>query len=37
MTARKLLAEMGRPLDDGELVRRIRGGETGLFELVMRR
>jgi len=25
------------PLDDAELVRRIRGGETALFELVMRR
>src|SRR5216684_2082705 len=37
LNARKLLAEVVGPLDDAELVRRIRGGETALFELVMRR
>ncbi|HKC61377.1 MAG TPA: RNA polymerase sigma factor [Myxococcales bacterium] len=37
MNARKLLADVVGPLDDAELVRRIRGGETALFELVMRR
>jgi len=37
LNARKLLVDMGGPLDDAELVRRIRGGETALFELVMRR
>jgi RNA polymerase sigma-70 factor, ECF subfamily len=37
VNARKLLVDMGRLLDDAELVRRIRGGETALFELVMRR
>src|SRR4051812_37547878 len=35
--AHKVLAEVGGPLEDAELVRRIRGGETALFELVMRR
>jgi len=37
LNARKLLAEVVGPLDDAELVRRIRGGEMALFELVMRR
>jgi RNA polymerase sigma-70 factor (ECF subfamily) len=37
VNARKLLADVVGPLDDAELVRRIRGGETALFELVMRR
>ena len=37
MNARKLLADVVGPLDDAELVRRIRAGETALFELVMRR
>jgi RNA polymerase sigma-70 factor, ECF subfamily len=37
VNARRLLAEVVGPLDDAELVRRIRGGETALFELVMRR
>jgi len=37
LNARKLLAEVVGPLEDAELVRRIRGGETALFELVMRR
>lgn len=31
------MAEMAAPLDDAELVRRIRAGQTALFELVMRR
>src|SRR5919201_1502515 len=31
------MAGVAAPLGDGELVRRIRAGETGLFELVMRR
>jgi RNA polymerase sigma-70 factor (ECF subfamily) len=35
--APKVLAEAGGPLEDAELVRRILGGETALFELVMRR
>ncbi len=37
MNARKVLADVVGPLDDAELVRRIRSGETALFELVMRR
>ena len=37
MNARRLLADMVGPLEDAELVRRIRAGETALFELVMRR
>ena len=37
MNAHKALAEMVGALADAELVRRIRGGETALFELVMRR
>jgi RNA polymerase sigma-70 factor, ECF subfamily len=37
VNARKLLADVVGPLDDAELVRRIRAGETALFELVMRR
>ncbi|MFL5310958.1 MAG: RNA polymerase sigma factor [Myxococcales bacterium] len=38
MNARKLPAEtVAAPLDDPALVRRIRGGETALFEVVMRR
>ena len=37
MNARKLPVELVGPLEDAELVRRIRGGETALFELVMRR
>jgi RNA polymerase sigma-70 factor, ECF subfamily len=36
VNARKLMEVLG-PLDDAELVRRIRAGEPGLFELVMRR
>jgi RNA polymerase sigma-70 factor (ECF subfamily) len=36
VNARKL-ADLGAPLDDAELVRRVRGGEKPLFELVMRR
>ena len=36
MNARKLMEVVG-PLDDAELVRRIRAGEPALFELVMRR
>ena len=36
MNARKLMEVVG-PLDDAELVRRIRSGEPALFELVMRR
>jgi RNA polymerase sigma-70 factor (ECF subfamily) len=36
VNARKLM-EMVGPLDDAELVRRIRSGEPALFELVMRR
>src|SRR5437879_10632807 len=31
------MAAVVGPLEDAELVRRIRGGETALFELVMRR
>ena len=37
LNARKALADVVGPLEDAELVRRIRGGETALFELVMRR
>jgi RNA polymerase sigma-70 factor, ECF subfamily len=37
VNARKVLADVVGPLDDAELVRRIRSGETALFELVMRR
>ena len=37
MNARRLLADVVGPLGDAELVRRIRAGETALFELVMRR
>ena len=37
MNARKHIADLVGPLEDAELVRRIRAGETGLFELVMRR
>ncbi|HMC35811.1 MAG TPA: sigma-70 family RNA polymerase sigma factor, partial [Myxococcales bacterium] len=37
VNAHKALAEMVGALADAELVRRIRGGETALFELVMRR
>lgn len=37
MNARRLLADVVGPLEDAELVRRIRAGETALFELVMRR
>jgi len=37
VNARRLLADMVGPLEDAELVRRIRAGETALFELVMRR
>jgi RNA polymerase sigma-70 factor (ECF subfamily) len=37
VNARKLPVEVVGPLEDAELVRRIRGGETALFELVMRR
>jgi RNA polymerase sigma-70 factor, ECF subfamily len=37
VNARKLLVDRARPLDDAELVRRIRSGQTELFELVMRR
>ena len=36
MDARQM-AEAAAPLSDAELVRRIRAGETALFELVMRR
>lgn len=36
MNARQM-AEMAAPISDADLVRRIRAGETGLFELVMRR
>ena len=37
MNARRFVADLIGPLDDAELVRRIRAGETALFELVMRR
>ena len=37
MNAHRFLADRVGPLEDAELVRRIRGGETALFELVMRR
>jgi len=37
VNARRLLADVVGPLEDAELVRRIRAGETALFELVMRR
>src|SRR5262249_22243698 len=37
VNARKHIADLVGPLEDAELVRRIRAGETGLFELVMRR
>ena len=37
VNARRLLADVVGPLTDAELVRRIRAGETALFELVMRR
>ena len=33
----RMLMEVVGPMDDAELVRRIRGGEPALFELVMRR
>src|SRR5947209_7902131 len=37
VNARRLVTEMAGPLEDAELVRRVRAGETELFELVMRR
>ena len=37
MNARRFVADLIGPLEDAELVRRIRAGETALFELVMRR
>lgn len=37
VNAHEPLAAVVGPLEDAELVRRIRGGETALFELVMRR
>jgi RNA polymerase sigma-70 factor, ECF subfamily len=37
VNAHRLPADLVGPLEDAELVRRIRGGETALFELVMRR
>jgi len=37
VNARKLPVQVVGHLEDAELVRRIRGGETALFELVMRR